>query len=145
MVYFAIGKIHKSTPLFLLALVHHSQLEKVVNLCYYIGEVMNMATDKPRFTITLDPSTLDRVLEYKDENGISTQSKAIQKLIEIGIADMLPYSSRSYPLSSDEKKLVEDYQSLSKEGKQYIRQTMVMAKQSYSGKNEALSELDAAK
>lgn len=44
-----------------------------------------MATDKPRFTITLDEDTLEQVIDYKDQNKLSTQSKAIQKLIKMGI------------------------------------------------------------
>lgn len=44
-----------------------------------------MATDKPRFTITLDQATLDKVLDYKDQKKLATQSKAIQNLIKMGI------------------------------------------------------------
>ena len=48
-----------------------------------------MATDKPRFTITLEPETLSQVLEYKDANHIVTQSGAIQRLVELGIKDLI--------------------------------------------------------
>lgn len=44
-----------------------------------------MATDKPRFTITLPDDVFAQVAQYKAENKISTQSKAIQKLIGIGL------------------------------------------------------------
>lgn len=44
-----------------------------------------MATDLPRFTITLPDDLYALVLQYKAEQNITTQSKAIQKLIEIGI------------------------------------------------------------
>lgn len=44
-----------------------------------------MATDLPRFTITLPNDVYESVMRYKEENQISTQSKAVQKLIRIGI------------------------------------------------------------
>jgi metal-responsive CopG/Arc/MetJ family transcriptional regulator len=45
----------------------------------------SMATDLPRFTITLPDDVYQSVMRYKEENQISTQSKAIQKLIRIGV------------------------------------------------------------
>ena len=48
-------------------------------------------------------------------------------------------------LSSDEINLIDDYRQLSSQGKEYIRQTMVMAVQTYAGKNNALSDLEDAK
>lgn len=47
-----------------------------------------MATDKPRFTITLDDETFDEVLAFKDRMNLKTQSKAIQKLVELGLAGL---------------------------------------------------------
>ena len=75
-----------------------------------------LATDKPRFTITLDPKMLSDVLEYKDKNKLSTQSKAIQRLIELGIQEMVSPASahaHGFPvLSGDELELVEKYRQL---------------------------------
>ena len=102
-----------------------------------------MATDKPRFTITLDNNMLEQVLEYKSQNRISTQSKAIQKLIELGMAGLSPTPSLS-SLSPDEIQLLSDYRGLTPPGKEYIRQTMAMAKNSYGEKNGALPDLEAA-
>ncbi len=44
-----------------------------------------MATDLPRFTITLDESVLKQVVEYQDASGNATRSGAIQDLIRIGL------------------------------------------------------------
>ena len=105
-----------------------------------------MATDKPRFTITLDPEMLGNVLKYKEDNRLSTQSKAIQHLIEIGVRDAQQNVSSPAPaLSPDEAQLVEDYRSLNKEGREYIRQTMAMAKRSYVRADHPVSDLEAAK
>ena len=46
-----------------------------------------MATEKPRFTITLDEDLYKEVLDYKESNAISTLSKAIQRLVRIAVAD----------------------------------------------------------
>lgn len=47
-----------------------------------------MATDKPRFSLTLDDATFDRLIAYKDQYGFSTKSKAIQALVEAGLDDL---------------------------------------------------------
>lgn len=104
-----------------------------------------MATDKPRFSLTLEPEMLDRVLDYKKENGLSTKSKAVQKLLEIAISDIQAEQGIAVVLSRDENQLVEDYRELNKEGKEYIRQTMAMAKRSYVRKTDRVSDLEAAK
>ena len=105
-----------------------------------------MATDKPRFSITLDPEMLNDVLKYKESNRLSTQSKAIQCLIEIGIRDAQQNVSSPAPaLSPDEEQLVDDYRSLNKDGREYIRQTMAMAKRSYVREAHTVSDVEAAK
>jgi hypothetical protein len=99
-----------------------------------------MATDKPRFTITLDPGVFTQVQEFKKRNKLSTQSKAIQKLVEIGLSDVL--SENASPLSADEAALLDDYRSLSSSGKEYIRQTMALALRSYTGKDDIVPDVE---
>lgn len=69
-----------------------------------------MATDKPRFSITLDTDMMENVMDYKEKNKLSTQSKAIQRLIEIGIREVTAeraVSSVSTGCSKVEAQLVE--------------------------------------
>ena len=47
-------------------------------------------------------------------------------------------------LSPDESQLIQDYRGLTPPGQEYIRQTMAMAKQSYSEKNLPVSHLETA-
>lgn len=75
-----------------------------------------MATDKPRFTITLNDSLLSQVLDYKTKNGISTQSKAIQRLIELGMDGLTPSSSPAPSLTPDEADLLECFRSMNPVG-----------------------------
>ena len=48
-----------------------------------------MATDKPRFSITLDEPLLKRIDAYQLKHSFSTKSRAIQSLLEIGLNDMV--------------------------------------------------------
>lgn len=104
-----------------------------------------MATDKPRFSLTLEPEMLDRVLDYKKEKRLSTKSKAVQKLLEIAISEIQSEQGVAVVLSRDEQALVDDYRALNKEGREYIRQTMAMAKRSYVREAHTVSDMEAAK
>ena len=97
-----------------------------------------MPTKKPHFSIILEPEMLQRVLEYKEKNKISSQSKAIQRLIEIGIRDTSP----APVLAPDEARLLSDYRELNSEGKEYILQTMALALRSYAGKDDIVSGVE---
>ena len=44
-----------------------------------------MATEKPRFTITLDDDTFDRVAQFQADEEYATRSKAIQNLVLRGL------------------------------------------------------------
>lgn len=47
-----------------------------------------MATDKPRFSISMDEETFEKVIAYKEEKGIATQSKAIIGIMELGLREL---------------------------------------------------------
>lgn len=47
-----------------------------------------MATDKPRLSISMDEETFEKVIAYKQEKGIATQSKAIIKIMELGLGEL---------------------------------------------------------
>ena len=78
-----------------------------------------MATDKPRFSITLNYDTMNSVMEYKEKNKLSTQSKAIQRLVEIGLdtlmSEISPSSTIPVYLSNEESQLIDDYRDASDE------------------------------
>ena len=66
-----------------------------------------MATDKPRFTITLDDDTYAEVIAYKDKHGLATQSKAIRQLVEIGLDSLIKEVRREDPIVQKIKSLDE--------------------------------------
>lgn len=45
-------------------------------------------TNKPRFSMTMDKELLEEVKTYQYKHGISTQNKAIQQLVRIGIGNL---------------------------------------------------------
>lgn len=98
-----------------------------------------MSTSKPRFTITLDSITLNQVLAYKENNRLATQSKAIQKLIEIGIEEtkrnVISSAASEMLLTPEESELVSIYRSLNRDGKD----TLIATARGFAG-NPAMKE-----
>lgn len=105
-----------------------------------------MPTKKPRVTFALSEEELAVIDKYRFDNHLKNQTQAILSLISIGLdtlAPPLPQSSINI-LSREEQQLVEDYRSLNKKGREYILQTMTMARQIYSEKNDAVPEVETA-
>ena len=59
-----------------------------------------MATDKPRFSLTLDEATMNDVINYQKRHGLSTKSRAIQALVRSGLEDYI--ESSPSPAGSEE-------------------------------------------
>lgn len=114
-----------------------------------------------RQQMNLSQDELAKKTGYTDRSSIAkieagkvdlTESKIIlfAKALDVTPAQLMGVkpissSSDSFPLSPDERQLVEDYRGLTPPGQEYIRQTMAMAKMSYSEKNDALPNLEDAK
>lgn len=85
-----------------------------------------MATEKPRFSVTFTDESFQKIQEYKEENNISTQSKAVAQLVEIAINE-LEKKDRSQAeqfYSSGAMKLAKDYDTLDSHGKAAVRGLM---------------------
>lgn len=85
-----------------------------------------MATDKPRFSLTIDDEMLAVVEKYRKDHGISTRSKAIQRLVEAGLDDLTHHGSlpivRKAPSVSDEAlQVARRYDGLEPDGKGAVR------------------------
>ena len=67
-----------------------------------------MATEKPRFSLTLDNDTFDKLVSYKERHGFSTKSRAIQALVSAGLDDFEKSSVKTEkaPSMSDEAKML---------------------------------------
>lgn len=101
-----------------------------------------MATEKPRLSISMDEKTYEKVLEYKEQKGIATQSKAIIRLMEIGIAKMeRELEKGKAPSCSEEvKKVAEDYSSLDHWGKRVVRSVIDEEKARCEDESRLLAE-----
>lgn len=82
-----------------------------------------MATEKPRFSITIDSETLEQVEDYRHKNRIKTQSKAIIDLVRSGLNE-LENELKSNGLSNSAQKMAEDYDKLDSHGRAAIRGLM---------------------
>ena len=85
-----------------------------------------MATDKPRFSVTMSEDMYEKINKYQHENRLSTQTKAISKILEIGLESLqnkLAQNTTSdietaLPELSDEaKKIAKDYEGLDRHGR----------------------------
>lgn len=95
-----------------------------------------MPTDKPRFTITVDPALMQEIEDYRYNHRIKNQTQAVISLMQRGLQEIMEteFSQPQQPVeqySADEQQLIDDYRSLNEQGQEYIRQTMYMAKQTY--------------
>lgn len=82
-----------------------------------------MATEKPRFSVTLEDTLLKRVDNYQFSYRFPTRSKAVVDLIRRGLAEMetAAESKSASPYSGEAQKLAKDYDSLDNWGKQAVR------------------------
>lgn len=82
-----------------------------------------MATEKPRFSVTFTDESFNKIQKYQKENNISTQSKAVARLVEIAINDIeATLGTKKAPLySSEAERLAQDYDSLDDHGKRIVR------------------------
>ena len=76
-----------------------------------------MATDLPRFTITLPEEMYARVSDYQKQQGIKTQSKAIQRLVACGLEAVREEQPTQTPQPSE---LDRQYASLDAHGRKIV-------------------------
>ena len=96
--------------------------------------------------IGVKKQNISRYESGRVEPNIRT-AKKLADALGVSLEDMAQgISLLSVPsLSCDEEQLVQDYRSLNKEGQEYIRQTMAMAKRSYVRGSDTVSGMEAAK
>lgn len=102
-----------------------------------------MATDKPRFTITIDPDTLEKIDNYRYSNRIKTQSKAILELIKRGLKqleqDKITHK-KAPSLSDGAIQIAQHYEKLDEHGQ---RITKLVVSEEYQRMDKSETEIDA--
>lgn len=83
-----------------------------------------MATEKPRLSLTMDPELLERVNAFRAQNRISTQSKAIHRLMRMALEEWEragTLARASSVLPEETLRVAEGYQALDGWGRQAVR------------------------
>lgn len=85
-----------------------------------------MPTDKPRFTITVDPELLQQIEDFRYTHRIKNQTQAVISLMELGLQEIIKnipvqQASAPNPYAADEVQIIEDYRAFNDEGKEKIR------------------------
>ena len=97
--------------------------ETLIALADYYDTSIDYMLGKPRSSLPIEPVTVPASGEQDVDPSVAPSPSS---------------------LSSDEMQLLADYRSLTPPGKEYIRQTMAMAKNSYGEKNGALPDVEVA-
>ena len=80
-----------------------------------------MATEKQRFSITVDDSLYRKIEDFRFEKRIKSQSKAVNELMKIGFNALTGKNVNLGPsLSSFELGIIEKYNALDKHGKEIV-------------------------
>lgn len=80
-----------------------------------------MATTKPRFSITIDESLLNRINKHQRDNKFATQNRAILDLVQIGLEELKSDASDSNnDLSKNETMILDLIKRLNAKGQQKV-------------------------
>lgn len=84
-----------------------------------------MATDKPRFTITVSDDTLNEIVHFQHDRNLATRSNAIQQLIKIGIEDLKKQLSDSpNSVSAEAMEVARAFDAATDREKEMVRLTL---------------------
>lgn len=76
-----------------------------------------MATDKPRFSVSMSEDMLQRVEQYRKEHQIATKSKAVMQLAEIGLESI---KKEALPIQGKANEIMNMYDSLDAHGQRMV-------------------------
>lgn len=91
-----------------------------------------MATNKPRFSVTFTEESFEKIHEFQKENKISTQSRAVARLVEIALNELENEGVEEFEKKASidgicgidlKKTLVENFDQLNKEGQERLVET----------------------
>lgn len=87
-----------------------------------------MATDKPRFSVTFAEDSFAKIQKYQRDNNISTQSKAVARLVELAISEIesesdtkkSPNTAEAAPGDVLRSNLLHNFDQLNQEGQEKL-------------------------
>ena len=90
-----------------------------------------MATVKPRFSVTFTDDSFSKIQKYQKDNNISTQSKAVARLVELAISEIesenstkeSPITVETAPKDALRSTLLHNFDQLNQEGQERLVET----------------------
>lgn len=80
-----------------------------------------MATNKNRFSITVDDELYKKIEDFQFERRIKSQSKAVNELMLIGLSALMDNDIKIGPdLNDYDMQLISSYNALDKHGKEFV-------------------------
>lgn len=101
-----------------------------------------MATDKPRFSVTFTEDSFAKIQEYQRTQKISTQSKAVARLVELAIQEIKGEKindNATNRLSSSEQSHIKKYRTLDEYGKKMVDTVLDLECEQYAQYQKKLS------
>ena len=88
-----------------------------------------MATNKPRIPVTLEPELFQQVTNYRIQRGITSQSKAIQELVRLGLRSLggEPMKAEPETRDSQERELLRIARELDPAQKEVLLRILALA------------------
>lgn len=86
-----------------------------------------MPTEKPRLSVTMDADLMERMNQFRAQNRISTQSKAVNRLMRLALDSLEEEGTLDLGPSAPPKEvrqLVQDYQNLDRWGRRLVRSVL---------------------
>lgn len=99
-----------------------------------------MATEKPRFTITVPNELLNEIVKYQTQRNIATRSGAIQELIELGVTDLMNsgvITKKEIAETRQDRELLDLFHLLNEKGRERLLEDaeMLASSEKYSKNN----------
>lgn len=109
-----------------------------------------MATDRPRYTVSVDDAMFEQIENFRFEHRFKTRSQATVELIRLGIEQLIQdkpelfHAVQDEPinLSEVEHQLISDYRAFNAEGQEKIRDYVADLKDNLKYKKHPESLMD---
>lgn len=75
-------------PGWIATFLNHRFFTSLVHSCIITGEVIKMATDRSRYTVSVDNELFQKIEDFRFEHRYQTRSEATVELIRLGLESL---------------------------------------------------------
>lgn len=105
-----------------------------------------MATNKNRFSITVDDELYKKIEDFQFERRIKSQSKAVNELMLIGLSALMDNDIKIGPdLNDYDMQLISSYNALDKDGKAFVIEVINKETQRIAAENRIAKYVEMIK